>query len=183
VCSLCARGVGRPGGGLSITREQVTKRCAALFPPVLCQINFQLYYCTTTAIGADRYKDRGAALRFLPFPFITLPSFILFRLPTIMRFSTLIAFMLPLSALGAPACFDCVHPQSETDIAVKVFTDGLRQTNLGLFNMVPSAMSVSDNMVKAIQGVERILNQAIPRAPTSLPSEQECVDTPPHWSG
>ena len=103
----------------------------------------------------------------------------LLRLSTIMRFSTLIAFMLPLSALGAPS----VHPQSETDIAVKVFTDGLRQTGLGLFNMVPSAMSVSDNMVKAIQGVERILKQAVPRAPTSLPSEQECVDTPPYWSG
>ena len=123
-----------------------------------------------------------------------LPSFILFRPPAIMRFSTLIAFMLPLSALGQPIGLQF---QSDIDFSTKVFVDGFNLARSTLANMAlattrrvkirqirpgPPAVDtgLSDNMLAAINQVERILDQTVPVVPTDIPSEQECVDPPPH---
>jgi len=65
--------------------------------------------------------------------FFSLPSFILFRPPAIMRFSTLIAFMLPLSALGQPIGLQF---QSDIDFSTKVFVDGFNLARSTLSSMI-----------------------------------------------
>jgi len=96
-----------------------------------------------------------------------------------MRFSTLIAFMLPLSALGQL----CPWLQSDVDFSTKVFYDGyFKQASFELVNMWVDSGNVSVNMAGAFEKLRSIFGEAASRPTHGLPSKEECVDTP-HWSG
>ena len=150
-----------------------------LSPPVLRDIRIEVEasvssHCSSSYLFA-LLRTSGTSSHFF-----ALLSFILFQSPTIMRFSTLIAFMLPLSALGRPI-------QSDIDSATKVFVDGFNLARSTLANMALTAtLRVKTRQtgleppaldrLAAINRIERILDDFIPK---TLPDTPGCVD-PPH---
>ena len=110
-----------------------------------------------------------------------------------MRFSTLVAFTLPFSALAAPVL---IQRQSALDLARQQVVEGLTNAGTALDTTLaqataiehPPQQAVIDDTIKAqadialaSAAVERIGNAIVA---AQVPNEAECVDKPlppPHW--